>query len=102
VVRGCLYTGTRGFSYGEPWALWRALLPENRERVNALARRADTLSLGDYRLDEFNTFSAALIAMCAAHDFLCFRAKLTCVADGGARCRRASGGAEAPPLHQHN
>jgi hypothetical protein len=41
--------------------------------VNALARRSDTLSLGDYRLDEFNTFYAALIAMCAAHDFLCFR-----------------------------
>jgi hypothetical protein len=44
-----------------------------RERVNALARRADTLSLGDCRLDEFNAFYAALIVMCAAHDFLCFR-----------------------------
>jgi hypothetical protein len=73
VIRGCLHTGARSFSYGEPWELWRALLPEYRERVNALARRADTLSLGDYRLDEFNTFYAALIAMCAAHDFLCFR-----------------------------
>ena len=49
------------------------MLPEYRERVNAPARKANTLSLGPYRLDEFNTFYAALIAVCAAHDFLCFR-----------------------------
>lgn len=73
VLRGCLQTGTLSFSYSDPWDLWRAMLPEYRERVNALARRADTLSLGPYRLDEFNTFYAALIAVCAAHDFLCFR-----------------------------
>ena len=73
VLQGCLQTGTLSFSYGDPWDLWRAMLPEYRERVNALARRADTLSLGPYRLDEFNTFYAALVAVCAAHDFLCFR-----------------------------
>lgn len=38
-----------------------------------IARRADTLSLGDYRLDEFNAFYAALIAICGAHEFLCYR-----------------------------
>ncbi len=73
VLRSCLETGARSFSYGDPWDLWRELLPEYQERVNALARRADTLSLGTYRLDEFNAFYAALIAVCAAHDFLCFR-----------------------------
>lgn len=73
VLRGCLHTGARSFSYGNPWDLWRELLPEYRDRVNAFARRADTLCLGAYRLDEFNAFYAALIAVCAAHDFLCFR-----------------------------
>lgn len=73
VLRGCLQTGARSFSYGDPWDLWRELLPEYRDRVNALARRADTLSLGAFRLNEFNAFSAALIGVCAAHEFLCFR-----------------------------
>lgn len=30
--------------------MWRQLLPEYRERVTALTRRAETLSLGDYTL----------------------------------------------------
>jgi hypothetical protein len=73
VLRGCLQTSARSFAYGDPWDLWRELLPEYRDRVRALARRADSLSLGDYRLDEFNAFYAALIAVCAAHDSLCYR-----------------------------
>ncbi|MBI2187421.1 MAG: hypothetical protein HYU37_09955 [Acidobacteria bacterium] len=73
VLRGCRQTGSLSFEYGEPWDLWRALLPECRDRVKALARRADTLSLGPYRLDEFNELYVALIAVCAAHDHLCFR-----------------------------
>ena len=73
VLRSCLQTGARSFSYGEPWDLWRELLPEYMERVKAIARRAGTLSLGDYRLDEFNAFYAVLIAVCAAHEHLYFR-----------------------------
>lgn len=73
VLRGCRQTGSLSFEYGEPWDLWRALLPEYRDRVKALARRADTLSMGPYRLDEFNEVYAALIAVCAAHDHLCYR-----------------------------
>ncbi|SRR6266542_1942454 len=73
VLRGALQTGARSFEYDDSWDLWRQLLPEYTERVRALARRADSLSLGEYRLDEFNSFYAALIAICAAHDFLCFR-----------------------------
>ncbi len=63
VLRSCLQTGARSFSYGEPWDLWRELLPEYMERMKAIARRAGTLSLGDYRLDEFNAFYAVLIAV---------------------------------------
>ena len=78
VLANCLQTGPRSFAYGEPWELWRALLPDYRHRVRAMARRADSLSLGDYRLNEFNEFYAALIVLCAAHDFLCFRWGQTC------------------------
>ena len=73
VLGGCLQTGMHGFGYEDPWDLWRELLPQYRAKVSALARRADSLSLGAYRLDEFNEFYAALVTLCAAHDFLCFR-----------------------------
>jgi hypothetical protein len=68
----CRGTGSLGFEYGDPWPLWRELMPEYKDRVTALARRADTLSLGDYTLAEFNAFYVALIVVCAAHDHLCF------------------------------
>jgi hypothetical protein len=48
-------------------------MPEYRDRVMALTRRADTLSLGDYTLEEFNALYVALIVVCAAHEHLCFR-----------------------------
>ena len=73
VLGGCVQTGARRVDYGEPWALWRELLPEYRGRVSAATRRAGDLSLGEYRLDEFNEFYAALVTICAAHDFLCFQ-----------------------------
>lgn len=72
-LRRCRQTGALSFECDDPWDVWRELLPEYRDRVKALARRADTLSLGDYRLDDFNEFYAALITLCGAHDFLCFR-----------------------------
>jgi hypothetical protein len=72
VLRGCLQTGGRSFSYGDLWDLWRELLPEYRDRVNAVARRAGSLSVGPYSLGEFNEFYGAVIAICAAHDHLCY------------------------------
>jgi hypothetical protein len=65
-------TGRLRFDYGDPWHLWRALLPEYQARVNAIARRDSSLSLGDYSLADFNQLHAALSAVCAAHEFLCF------------------------------
>ena len=72
VLRTCRRSGPLGFEYGDPSDLWRELMPEYRDRVTALARRADTLSLGDYTLAEYNAFYVALIVICAAHDHLCF------------------------------
>lgn len=73
VLRSSLHLGIRSFSYGEPWELWRELLPEYQERITGLARRPGGLSLGPYRLEEFNQVYAALVAVCAAHDLLCAR-----------------------------
>ena len=73
VLRTGRATGSLGFDCADPWDLWRELIPEYRDRVAALSRRADTLSLGDYSLAEFNSFYVALIVICAAHDHLCFR-----------------------------
>lgn len=72
VLRACRQRGSLGFEYDDPSDLWRELMPEYKDRVTALARRADTLSLGDYTIAEFNAFYVALIVICAAHDHLCF------------------------------
>ena len=65
-------TGFTSFQYEDPWTLWRELLPDYRGRVNAIARRNETLSLGGYTLAEFKQFYAAFLAICAAHEFLCY------------------------------
>jgi hypothetical protein len=52
--------------------LWEELLPEYQARVSSIARRSDSLSLGSYTLGEFNTFYAALLAVGAAHEHLCW------------------------------
>jgi hypothetical protein len=65
-------TGMLRFEYSDPWDLWLALLPEYRARVTGITRRATSISLGEYTLEEFTQFYAALLAICAAHEFLCF------------------------------
>jgi hypothetical protein len=72
VFEGCRRTGTLRFEYDDPWELWLELLPEYQARMTAIVRRADSLSLGDYTLGDFERFYAALLAVCAVHEFLCF------------------------------
>ncbi|MEK7995406.1 MAG: hypothetical protein AAB403_16520 [Planctomycetota bacterium] len=72
VLQASRKTGMVRFEYDDPWTLWLELLPEYQARVTAIARRADQLSLGDYTLRDFNQFYAAFLAICAAHEFLCF------------------------------
>ena len=64
--------GQYGFKYPDPWTLWEELLPEYSDRVRGITRRPDSLSLGTYTLGEFKTFYAGLLAICAAHEHLCF------------------------------
>jgi hypothetical protein len=63
--------GMMRFQY-DHWALWLELLPEYRARVTSIVRRPDALSLGDYTLGDFNQFYAAFLAVCAAHEHICF------------------------------
>jgi hypothetical protein len=72
VLQASRKTGMARFEYDDPWALWLELLPQCQARVTAIARRADPLSLGDYTLSDFNQFYAAFLAICSAHEFLCF------------------------------
>lgn len=72
VYRDCMHSGAMRFEYRDPWDLWFELLPEYRARLAGIARRADSLSLGEYTLGEFKEFYAALMAICAAHEHLCF------------------------------
>jgi len=65
-------TGARRFEYDDPWTLWQELLPCFHARVTGIARRPDSLSLGPYTLGQFKRFYAALLTVCAAHEFLCF------------------------------
>jgi len=60
------------FRYTDPWDLWEELLPEYQARVSGIARRSDSLSPGSYTLGEFNRFYAAVLAVGAAHEHLCW------------------------------
>lgn len=72
-LRRCRPTGSLGFACDDLEDVWRVLFAEYRERISSICRRPDTLSLGPYRLDEFNAFYAAVLAVAAANDFLCYR-----------------------------
>ena len=72
VFQGCRKTGALRFTYSDPWDLWAALLPEYQDRVSAIVRRAESLSLGTFTLGEFKQFYSALLTVCAAHEYLCF------------------------------
>jgi hypothetical protein len=72
VYSSCRPLGTFGFSCNDPWKLWTQLLPEYQLRVDAISRRDDALSLGDYTLGEFKKVYAALLAVCATQEHICF------------------------------
>jgi hypothetical protein len=72
VYSRCRPLGSLGFSCNDPWKLWVELLPEYQLRVDAISRRDDALSLGNYTLGEFKKVYAALLAVCATQEHLCF------------------------------
>jgi hypothetical protein len=73
VLKNCRKTGSLRFRYDDPWDLWFELLPDYQARVTGITRRPDSLSLGSYTLGQFKRLYAGLLAVCATHEFLCFR-----------------------------
>lgn len=65
-------TNALGFDYTVSPGLWNALLGDGTVRIRLACRRPLTLSMGSYSLDDFNKFYVALLAVCGAHDHLCF------------------------------
>lgn len=72
VFRTAKATSALSFEYTISPGLWRELLNEYNERVRVVSRRSLALSMGTYSLEDFNKVYAALCAVCAAHDHLCF------------------------------
>jgi hypothetical protein len=72
VLENARPTGPYSFSYSESAELDRALSANYRARVDTIGRRSDTLDLGGYALGEFKAFYAALLVVCAIHEFVCF------------------------------
>jgi hypothetical protein len=72
LLERCIEKGSGFKCDPPPWKLWRAMFPLYQDRAAAAVRRADTLSLGDYTLGDFKQFYAALMTICAVHEFFCF------------------------------
>jgi hypothetical protein len=68
----CRKIGAARFEYDDPWDLWFALLSEYEARMDGIVRRAEFLSLGEFTIRDFKKFYAALMTICAAHEYLCF------------------------------
>ena len=63
VLRACRLNGSLCFEYADPWALWRELLPEYRDRVIALAQGRHTVfccTEVQFRTVAFRRFRPAL------------------------------------------
>jgi hypothetical protein len=72
----CRPNGALRFTCDDLRNVWRSLLPEYQQRVGAVSRRPGALAIGPCVLDEFNAFYAALLAVAAANDFLCYQWRL--------------------------
>lgn len=64
--------GTFRFSYVPPFQAYRDLTELYSERLVGLFRRDLALSLGQFDLEDFRRFYAALLGICALHENICF------------------------------
>jgi hypothetical protein len=72
LLHACRKTGALRFEYKDPWELWFALLPGYQARMEGIVRRGEALSLGVFTIGDFKQVYAALMAICAAHEYICF------------------------------
>ena len=61
-----------GFRYEHSYALARRSFNKYLQRLETFVRRSESLNLGGFTLKVFKRFYAALQAICAMHDYLCF------------------------------
>jgi hypothetical protein len=73
VLDGARGTDPFGFEYEHPFELARRTKNNYDERLTAILRRSESIELGGYTLAVFKEFYSALQAICAIHDYLCFR-----------------------------
>lgn len=73
LVDRCFYAGVRRLAYPTPTELCRQLLPIHLDRVSGIVRRSDDIDLGGYAVRDVRYVYAALTALCAIHDYACFR-----------------------------
>jgi hypothetical protein len=64
--------GWRGFHYEHSYELANRTFHQYIRRMNKIMRRSENLDLGDYTLGTFKQFYAALLTICAVHEYLCF------------------------------
>ena len=72
VLQEARSTGLHKFIYNDSPELVAALMPEYHNRVNTILRRADSIDLGGYTMQEFKLFYIALLITCAVHEHLCY------------------------------
>jgi len=72
VLQNARSTGLHKFRYNDSPELVAALMPEYENRVNTILRRADSIDLGGYTMQEFKLFYIALLITCAIHEHLCY------------------------------
>jgi hypothetical protein len=65
-------TDRYGFAYEHSYALARRSYNKYTQRLETMVRRNDDPDLGSYTLSVFKRFYAALQAICAIHEYLCF------------------------------
>lgn len=65
-------TGQFSFTYEHPYRLARRTLARYEEMLSQVARRSSELSLGEYTLGHFEAFYAAILSICAIHEYMCF------------------------------
>ena len=65
-------TSQRGVMFGHLEDIYEALYESHAERTSAMMRRYPDIKIGDYNLDEFRRFYAAINAIAGTHEFLCY------------------------------
>jgi len=69
----CLYAGQWAMAYSPPINLYRMMMTPHLARLQSLFRRDDSVDLGPYAVGELKQAYSALAAVCAVHEYLCYR-----------------------------